>query len=323
MLKELRKYSNLGTPSFFYQLLCSVRDNPHQVWSIDDLKLLFHNRIIDGRSIFDGCFEVAIHIKFLVLDNDLICVNESLLNSVFSEKHIIDRFNELLLLSLRGDKDFFDIFSSPYLSYDIIYKSMQIRNDAFGFKFANFKQLLLDFGIIRDHPTPEIRSYIINGRYKKLFDKTLLPEIKKRRIGVEEFYSQMSQHQIYGEEAEKFVYEFEQNRLNHKHGIDWIAQYVANEGYDIVSYNDETDIEYNRFIEVKSYDGSTPYFYWSKNEFQVAKHRQDNYWVYLVNRTEMSSPGYSPIMIRNPYKEIIEKDGWSKEVDKYRISALI
>ncbi len=176
---------------------------------------------------------------------------------------------------------------------------------------------------LRDHPTPEINSYIINGRYKKLFDKTLLPEIKKRRIGVDEFHLQMSQQQIYGEEAEKFVYEFEQKRLNHKCTIDWIAQYVANEGYDIVSYDKETDIEYNRFIEVKSYDGCTPYFYWSKNEFQVAKHRQDNYWVYLVNRTEMNLPDYSPIMIQNPYKEIIEKEAWNKEIDKYRISAFV
>lgn len=323
MLKELRKYSNLGTPSFFYELLCSIRGNAHQTWSLDDLKLLFHNRIIDGRSIFDGCFEIAIHIKFLIPNNDLICVNESLLNSVSSEKHIVDRFNQLLLLSLKEDEDFFDVFSSNYLSYDIIYKSIQISNSAFGFKFANLKQLLLDFDIIRDHPTPEINSYIINNRYKKLFDKTLLPEIKKRRIGVEELHAQMSQQQIFGEEAEKFVYEFEQKRLNHKCKVDWIAQYVANEGYDIVSYDNDTDQEYNRFIEVKSYDGGTPYFYWSRNEFQVAKHRQDNYWVYLVNRTEMNSPDYSPMMIQNPYKEIIEKENWNREIDKYRISAFI
>ena len=84
----------------------------------------------------------------------------------------------------------------------------------FGFKFSTFKQLLLDFGAIKTHPKPELSSFIINSRYKKLFDKTVLPEIKKRKIGIEEFRKSIEQQQIYGEEAEKFVLNFEFNRLN-------------------------------------------------------------------------------------------------------------
>jgi hypothetical protein len=49
--------------------------------------------------------------------------------------------------------------------------------------------------------------------------------------------------------------------LNGKEFIEWIAEYVANEGYDIASYNSKADREHNRFIEVKSYAGSRPYFY--------------------------------------------------------------
>lgn len=315
MLKELREYNNLGTPSFFYQLFCCIKDNPDQIWTLHDVRSLFYNKIIDGRSIFDGCFEIAIHVKFLVRDNGYLYLNDSLKSSfIFNIRQLADRFNELLFLSLKEDRDFFDIFSSNYLSYDIIYKSMQIDNSAFGFKFANVKQLLLDFDVIRRHPTPEINSYIINGRYKKLFDKTLLPEIKKRRIGVQELHDQMSQQQIYGEEAEKFVIAFEAERLNGKQ-VDWVAEYIANEGYDIASYDKEIDTEHNRFIEVKSYDGLIPYFYWSKNEYQVAKQRKDKYWIYLINRTRMNDNDYIPEMIQNPYIEIIEKENWSKDVE--------
>jgi len=44
----------------------------------------------------------------------------------------------------------------------------------------------------------------------------------------------------------------------------------VNAGYDIQSFNDNKSIIIDKFIEVKSYEG-TPYFYWSKNEVEVAK----------------------------------------------------
>ena len=196
---------------------------------------------------------------------------------------------------------------------------MQINNSAFGFKYSSFKQFLIDFDVIKIHPTPEINNFIINSRYKKLFDKTVLPEIKKRKIGIDELRISLEQQQIYGEEAEKYVLDFESKRLNNSKKIDWVAEYVVNQGYDIASYNFETDTEYNRFIEVKSYEGKKPYFFWSRNEYLVAKMKKEEYWLYLVNRNEMKKDEYIPIMIQNPFYNILECEEWSKQVDKYRV----
>ena len=110
-----------------------------------------------------------------------------------------------------------------------------------------------------------------------LFDKTILPIIKKRRISVEDFEKTLKQKEIYGHEAEKFVFLFEKSRLMNKN-IDWVAKYVVNAGYDIASFNSKEDNEFNRFIEVKSYEGKMPYFYWSKNEIKVAQLYKNNYW---------------------------------------------
>jgi hypothetical protein len=233
-----------------------------------------------------------------------------------------DRFIEYLFKALADDDDFHQIFNSKYLSYDVIYKSFQINNSAFGFKFSNFKQLLVDFDVIRHHPTPEIKNFIINSRYKKAFDKAILPEIKKRKIGVDELGRTIEEQQIYGEEAEKFVLAFEKKRLNGKDLIEWVAEYVANEGYDIASYNNETDSEYNRFIEVKSYAGERPYFYWSKNEFLVAKRRQESYWLYLVNRNEIGNDDYVPLMLQDPYESVLKNHEWIVQVEKYKIEGL-
>ena len=129
----------------------------------------------------------------------------------------------------------------------------------------------------------------------------------------------MEEQQIYGEEAEKFVLAFERKRLNGKDFIEWVAEYVANEGYDIASYDNESDTEHNRFIEVKSYAGSRPYFYWSKNEYLVAKRRQENYWLYLVNRDEVGNNNYVPIMLQNPYESVLKNNRWSAQIEKYKI----
>ena len=226
---------------------------------------------------------------------------------------MIDRFNLLLFHTIKSDDAFLSIFSSKFLSYDIIYKTLQIDNTAFGLKYSNFKQLLIDFNIITKHPTEQFSSYVINQRYKKLFDKIVLPEIKKRKIGVEAFKKTMEQQLIHGEEAEKFVLLYEQNRLNNKKQIDWVAEYSVDAGYDIASYNSINDDTLNRFIEVKSYEGDKPYFYWSRNEYNEARRKEDDYWVYLVNRQEINNKNYHPIKIQNPVTNVFHNTKWLKE----------
>jgi len=51
---------------------------------------------------------------------------------------------------------------------------------------------------------------------KKFFDKTFTPEIRKRKIGIEELREKLEQQQINGEKAEQFIMDFEQKRLKNK-----------------------------------------------------------------------------------------------------------
>ncbi len=320
MLKELRRYRNLGTPNFFFELLITLKENRESMYTRTDIEKLFYNRVIDGRSIFDGCLEIAIQAEILSMENDLLFLSNGIAESLNSISQMRDKFVEFLFKAIKDDDEFHKIFCSDYLSHDIIYKSLQINNSAFSLKYSNFKQLLIDFEAILTHPRSEINSFIVNNRYKKLFDKTVLPEIKKRKYGIEAFRKAMEQQQIYGEEAEKFVLDFEFRRLNEQREINWVAEYIVNEGYDIASYNHVFDEFPNRFIEVKSYDGETPYFFWSRNEFSVAKIKKDEYWLYLVNRSALQNPDYMPIMVQNPYINILNNDNsWVKYVDKYKI----
>ena len=75
MLKELKRYENLGTPSYFFHLLNTLNENPTAEWKLDDVNRLFYNKIIDGRAIFDGCIELAIKIKLLFIQDDYLFVD--------------------------------------------------------------------------------------------------------------------------------------------------------------------------------------------------------------------------------------------------------
>lgn len=320
MLTDLRSYDNLGTPQYFFELFNSIKEDVNGNWTKRDVEQLFYNKIINGRSVFDGCLLLAHKIEIIYIsDDETITLNNSFRDYLFSEKQMCDKFVEFLFLALKDDSSFQDIFSSKHISYDIIYHSIQINNSAFSFKHSNFKQLLLDFDVIKIHPSEEIKKFIINSRYKKLFDKTVLPVIKKRLIGVEELQRSIEQMQINGEEAERFVLEFETKRLENKEGIDWVAEYSIAEGYDISSFLTIKSSTNDCFIEVKSYKGN-PYFFWSRNEIDIARIKGENYFLYLVDRQEMENPDYNPLIIQNPFKNILNNDDWLKQVEKYRIT---
>lgn len=320
MLKELSIYENLGTPKYYFELFNLLNDKNQDDWTSLNIQKYFLNRLIDGRSIFDGCIPLA-HFLGLVSINsdDAFILDTSFAKYLKSEKYMCDKFLEKLFFTLSEDEIFYEIFSSKNMSYDIIYHSIQINNSAFSFKHSNFKQLLLDFDILQIHPTKEINKFIINSRYKKLFYKVILPEIKKRKIGIEELKKSLEQKQIYGEEAENFVLKFEKERLNSKEGIEWVAEYSIAEGYDIASFNEIESTINDRFIEVKSYDG-TPYFFWSRNEMDVARIKKENYFLYLVNRKYIDKEDYVPMIIQNPHEEVLKNDlKWEKTVEKIKV----
>ena len=75
MLKELRRYRNFGTPNYFFELLSTLKAKQEATYTRTDIEKLFYNRVIDGRSIFDGCLEIAIKTEMLVVENDFLTLS--------------------------------------------------------------------------------------------------------------------------------------------------------------------------------------------------------------------------------------------------------
>lgn len=242
--------------------------------------------------------------------------------AIASEKYFCFRFLELILDAAKDDEVFHQIFCSQNMSYDIIYRQIQIENKAFQFKYSNFKHILLNFGFLQAHPDTNIRKFIIHHRYRKLFDSKVMPEIKKRKIGIEELKRLLAQKEIKGKEGEAFALKFEHNRLaSHPliKNVEIISEYYSNAGYDIVSYSGSESKDHDRFIEVKSYQGKIG-FHWTRNEMDVARVKKHQYFLYLVDRDQVNNEGYVPLIIQNPCQQVLENPNWEKTVEEYFIT---
>jgi Protein NO VEIN, C-terminal len=320
MLDALSRYENLGTPDFFWELLTRLKEGGGR-WTEHNIREYFSNRIVDGRTVFDGCLPLAEAIELIRPDETGALVIDSAISRFLpSEQYARTRILRMILLALKRDEVFDLIFRPEHISYDIVYHSVQIDISAFPLKYANFRRLLVDFGFLMHHPDARIRKLIVNPRFKTEFDLHILNQVKRRKLGIENLEVMLERNQIHGTEAEEFVVVFEKTRMSsHPKSADIqrISDYDVAAGYDIVSYNNIASPEYDRFIEVKSYQGSKR-FYWSKNEISQARVRRDCYFLYLIDRDKMGRPGYEPEVIQNPYEHVfLNQNGWNKEAQTW------
>ncbi|MBF4988803.1 DUF3883 domain-containing protein [Methylophilus sp. 14] len=320
MLQEFSQYTNLGTPKFYKELV-GVIHKSSKPWSKADLKKLFFNRSIDGRSRFEGCFELAITLGILDLaPNETLTLNTSFLNHIEDEGLLCRRIVKSLFELLKSDVISARIFSEANLSTDLVLKTIRITNEAFGFKHTNFKQLLIDFEVLKYISTEVSSYYVINPEYQDLFKKEVLRSYRSKSLSPEQLQRILQLQTQYGTEAELYVLEFEKRRLNNQCTVLWVAEYSTSDGYDIASFEDVDSRTYDRFIEVKSYSGSQPYFHWSRNEIDIAFEKGQTYFLYLIDRSKINDVSYSPIIIQNPFKTVFECEEWEKNPENYLIT---
>lgn len=117
-----------------------------------------------------------------------------------------------------------------------------------------------------------------------------------------------------GTRGEDFVLSYERQRLYghpNAHDIRIVGRNDVAKGYDIQSFIGMTSIVPDRFIEVKTYT-STPHFFLSASEQAAAKRYGTNYCLYLVELSQISTPGYQPLIIQDPINNLDKQ--WHEKI---------
>ena len=193
---------------------------------------------------------------------------------------------------------------------------VSLINDFFKIKTSSIKlkyrQILVTLGKLELLEYEDDYVKIINYTFAKKFIERALKKLSKSQ---KEFDKELYEKKIRGELAEKFVMEFERDKLK-EYSFFPIRQSVDDVGlgYDILSY----DIDGNEmFIEVKSIKKNS--FFWSENEIATSKEFQDDYFIYLI-LFENNKPIKIKQIIQNPYKQIFNKNLFErKNIEDYII----
>jgi hypothetical protein len=240
------------------------------------------------------------------------------LNKNITPRRLTEDVCGLLFLKMARVKQLHDFLNANNLDFQ---ESVYIKNNLIQLKFSSIRNLLISLNFFENDKLIH-NQFVINEKYKKWFVDdivTLIEDSSLNKNSLKDFKNSQKRREELGLEAEEFVLNYEKRKRN-KHpkcnNIRIISEIDVKSGYDIQSYKNDKSTLLDKFIEVKSYSGN-PYFYWSNNEVKVAKKENNNYFLYLVNRNEMSD-NYSPIMIQNPYENVFNNMEWIRESQNWK-----
>lgn len=307
MQEELRRYNNIGDIAgiayFAKQVLGDSRVQKNSVQKLcglqNDIRLNF------GAAVA--------FFKYLNLIEEK--VGYLYPTEKASELRKTDDFNKALCTAclVQISKDGF--LDTEAIHYNRERKAYVIERYGFSVSAALFRNILIQYKVLKEFGG----ELILNPDYESVFAEYKRKQGTKKSL--EQLKKQLEQQELQGEEAELFVVEYEKRRLAEsakKDSVKRISVIDVSAGYDILSYEDETSVEFDRFIEVKSFSGNV-HFYWSENEIETAKLYEGRYYIYLIDASMVKMQGYESTIIKNPATTILASELWIMSPTSYLV----
>lgn len=315
MLEELRRYNNIG--------------NIFGIQFFTDQIFYNENSTIDG--VINICSlnsEIQVNSKSalkLFEYLDLISINNKQFHLTKKGKFVkkksssVDIFELIAFIIIRV------MIKNEILSIENFRVNHENENLKFEIKYfplhaAIFRNLLLTIGKLIYYDG--VYTIFIKNGIERVLSREVIKS--KKKISEEQLLKNLEAKRIQGELAEKWVLNYERKRLRfttHYESIKIISKIDVGAGFDILSFNSNKSLVYDRFIEVKSYKGA-PHFYWTKNECEVASIKGKNYYIYLIDIDMIINHEYEPIIIQNPLIELNESNDWLIENDTVKVVKL-
>ena len=298
MQKELKRYNNIGNIAgiayFADQVLGNSRVLKSSIQKLCALQNEMRINFSAAVAFFKYLGLIDEKIGYLYPTNNAVVIRNS------------NDFNKALCTAclIRISND--GLLDTEAISYSKKRNAYVIERYGFSVSAALFRNILIQYKVLSESDG----DLVLNPEYEKVFAECK----RKQRTtkSLEQLKRKLEQQELQGETAELFVEEYEKRRLfpmNKTANIKRISIIDVTAGYDILSYEKNSSLEYDRFIEVKSYFRNT-HFYWSENEIETAKLYEDKYFIYLVDVSLVNTPGYEPTIIKNPAKIILGSEDW-------------
>lgn len=264
-------------------------------------------RFLSAADLLNYCHALG----WIEIDADIVSLSSSIVAYV-SDK---DTLNDKLIRSTVEQLFVWETFNSSMFFFDVMKGCYSFRNELLPLHFSVVRNVLISQGfliVVRDNQG--VKFYIAQE-----YDSVVAQHCKTKRkqFSLEQLRKQLEDNELAGEKAELFVLSFEKNRIGQPlcEEIKRISEIDTSAGYDIVSFNTRDSVLPDRFIEVKAVSNTG--FYWSRNEYEVAKLKGTNYYLYLVELNCLMRPDYCPLIVQNPAIKIMESDSWFVQAESY------
>lgn len=232
-----------------------------------------------------------------------------------------DKLNDVLIMSTVNQLFKENIIGSSMFCYDSVQLSYAFKNELLPLSLSGVRNVLISQGFLIPFRDTQGTRFYISPTYDALVAKHCRE--RHKQLSLEQLKRQLERNELIGEKAELFVLKYEKKRLGLplSEKIRRISEIDVKAGYDIVSFDSPQSREPDRFIEVKaiSDDG----FYWSKNEYEIAKLYGEKYFLYLVELSKIADEKYTPGIILNPALTVMSSRDWLIEPESYHIRNII
>lgn len=313
MSEDLR---NLEFPGGKEDLLCFLREViSDRVLSIEDVQVLCSKipvRYMLCNLLIDYCSSF----HWIMQNNGNIWIDASLSRYIASEKNL----NTALIISAVRKMFDLNIFSADMFKYDVSVSKILFRNELLPLVYSSIRNVLVSQGFFEAAPNSCGNLLYINPNFEELVFEFCKEKIQAFTLA--SLKEKLEKNSIAGAKAEEFVLKFEQQRITNRDlsgMIRIISDVDVGAGYDVLSFETNQSVQYDRYIEVKAIDHMGGFF-WSANEYEIAKLKGIHYYLYLVDLAKTKLDGYSPIVISNPAIEIMKSNEWFIEPKVYYIN---
>ena len=228
-----------------------------------------------------------------------------------------DRLNDTLIVSTVNQLFNEGIMDSNMFSYDSVQCSYAFKNELLPLSLSSVRNVLISQGFLIPLRDTQGTRFHIAPTYETLVAKHCIE--RHKQLSLEQLKRQFERNELAGEKAELFVLKYEKKRLGlpQCERVKRISEIDVTAGYDIVSFDSLQSQEPDRFIEVKAV--SSAGFYWSNNEYKIAKLKGDMYYLYLVDIGRIYEQDYVPEIIQNPAENVMDSEEWFVEAQSYFI----
>lgn len=320
-LEILLKFRCLGNSALTRTILSTVYSSKNGI-QINDIKIICKRRELVFLDVIEANILLLEQLGLISKKGNRIVKGKIKIENNDIEVKII----ELLLNSIVESEKLFTIFKPEGIFYDNTLQQIGIKPNYLSLEYSQLRDLLLAYKFYTKIDGKY--GFYVNKKYENYFKEIInaskIKEIRKieaREFSLEELERILEIRNEMGKMGEKIAYEFEMKRLvGHSfiNRIKIISEFSVGKGYDIVSFNDTDSTEINRYIEVKTYKDN-PRFFWSENEVNVSRQLGEQYYLYLVNISQINQES-NIILIKDPYKNVFNSKNWKLTTSTWEVN---